>query len=37
MGLWTGWGTIEKVFCLRSLLGTRITDFYFYLTGLISN
>ncbi|RMF23935.1 MAG: DUF3120 domain-containing protein [Cyanobacteria bacterium J083] len=33
--LWRGWGAIGSLFYLGSLLGTAITDLYFYLTGLI--
>lgn len=33
--LWRGWGLIGNLFYLGSLLGTAITDLYFYLTGLI--
>jgi hypothetical protein len=33
--LWRGWGKIGNWFYLGSLLGTAITDLYFYLTGLI--
>lgn len=32
---WRGWGLIGNLFYLGSLLGTAITDLYFYLTGLI--
>jgi hypothetical protein len=34
-GLWRGWGKIGHFFYLGSLLGTGVTDGYFYLTGLI--
>ncbi len=34
-GLWRGWPKIGNFFYLGSLLGTGITDGYFYLTGLI--
>jgi hypothetical protein len=33
--IWRGWGLIGNFFYLGSLLGTAITDLYFYLTGLI--
>lgn len=33
--LWRGWGKIGNFFYLGSLLGTGITDAYFYLTDLI--
>ncbi len=33
--LWRGWGLTGNLFYLGSLLGTAITDLYFYLTGLI--
>ncbi|AFY77612.1 Protein of unknown function (DUF3120) [Pleurocapsa sp. PCC 7327] len=33
--LWRGWGKIGNWFYLGSLLGTAITDLFFYLTGLI--
>ncbi len=33
--LWKGWGKIGNYFYLGSLLGTVITDVYFYLTDLI--
>ena len=33
--LWRGWGKIGNLFYLGSLLGTVITDIYFYLTNLI--
>jgi len=33
--LFRGWGKIGNYFYLGSLLGTAITDIYFYLTGLI--
>lgn len=33
--IWKGWGKIGNLFYLGSLLGTAITDLYFYLTGLI--
>ena len=33
--VWRGWGLIGNYFYLGSLLGTAITDLYFYLTGLI--
>jgi hypothetical protein len=33
--LWQGWGKIGNYFYLGSLLGTAITDLYFYLTDLI--
>ena len=34
-GLRRGWGLIGSYFYLGSLLGTAVTDAYFYLTGLI--
>lgn len=34
-GIWRGWGKIGNWFYFGSLLGTAITDLYFYLTGLI--
>ncbi|NEO26141.1 MAG: DUF3120 domain-containing protein [Kamptonema sp. SIO4C4] len=34
-GIKRGWGKIGNFFYLGSLLGTAITDIYFYLTGLI--
>lgn len=34
-GLKRGWGKTGNLFYLGSLLGTAITDLYFYLTGLI--
>lgn len=34
-GLKQGWGKVGNCFYLGSLLGTAITDLYFYLTGLI--
>ncbi|WP_036485035.1 DUF3120 domain-containing protein [Myxosarcina sp. GI1] len=34
-GIWRGWGLIGNYFYLGSLLGTAITDLYFYLTDLI--
>ena len=34
-GIWKGWGLIGNFFYLGSLLGTAITDLYFYITGLI--
>nr|WP_239121223.1 DUF3120 domain-containing protein [Spirulina major] len=34
-GLKRGWGKVGNLFYLGSLLGTAITDLYFYLTGLI--
>ncbi|HAC63290.1 MAG TPA: DUF3120 domain-containing protein [Cyanothece sp. UBA12306] len=34
-GIWRGWGLVGNFFYLGSLLGTGITDGYFYLTGLI--
>ena len=33
--LWQGWGLVGALFYLGSLLGTTITDLYFYITGLI--
>ena len=33
--LWKGWGKVGNLFYLGSLLGTAITDIYFYLTNLI--
>ncbi|VEP18188.1 conserved membrane hypothetical protein [Hyella patelloides LEGE 07179] len=33
--LWRGWGKVGNYFYLGSLLGTAITDVYFYLTDLI--
>ena len=33
--IWRGWGKIGNFFYLGSLLGTAITDFYFYLTNVI--
>ena len=33
--IWRGWGKVGNYFYLGSLLGTAITDLYFYLTGLI--
>lgn len=33
--LWRRWGVIGNLFYLGSLLGTAITDWYFYLTDLI--
>ncbi|MEM8777733.1 MAG: DUF3120 domain-containing protein [Cyanobacteria bacterium P01_G01_bin.49] len=33
--LWRGWGKIGNFFYLGSLLGTGITDIYFYITDLI--
>ena len=33
--VWRGWGLIGNYFYLGSLLGTAVTDLYFYLTGLI--
>lgn len=33
--IWKGWGLIGNWFYLGSLLGTAITDIYFYLTDLI--
>ena len=33
--LFRGWGKVGNYFYLGSLLGTAITDIYFYLTGLI--
>ena len=33
--IWRGWGKIGNHFYLGSLLGTAITDLYFYLAGLI--
>lgn len=33
--LWRGWAKVGNYFYLGSLLGTVITDVYFYLTGLI--
>ncbi|MGY6529778.1 MAG: DUF3120 domain-containing protein [Cyanobacterium sp.] len=34
-GIWRGWGLIGNYFYLGSLLGTAITDLYFYIAGLI--
>ncbi len=34
-GLWRGWAKVGNLFYLGSLLGTAITDLYFYLSGLI--
>lgn len=34
-GIWRGWGLIGNYFYLGSLLGTAITDLYFYIVGLI--
>jgi hypothetical protein len=34
-GLWRGFGKIGNLFYLGSLLGTAITDLYFYQVGLI--
>ncbi len=34
-GLWCGWGKIGNLFYLGSLVGTALTDVYFYLTDLI--
>jgi Protein of unknown function (DUF3120) len=33
--LWRGWGIVGNLFYLGSLLGTAVTDLYFYLTDLI--
>ncbi|MBL1210314.1 DUF3120 domain-containing protein [Geminocystis sp. GBBB08] len=33
--IWKGWGLIGNYFYLGSLIGTAITDLYFYLVGLI--
>ena len=33
--IWRGWGKVGNFFYLGSLLGTAITDFYFYLTNVI--
>lgn len=33
--VWRGWALVGNYFYLGSLLGTAITDLYFYLTGLI--
>ena len=33
--LWRGWGRIGNLFYLGSLLGTAVTDLYFYITDLI--
>lgn len=33
--LWRGWGKVGNFFYLGSLLGTAITDLYFYLTNVI--
>lgn len=33
--IWRGWGLIGNFFYLGSLLGTAITDLYFYLTNVI--
>lgn len=35
VGIWRNWGKIGNWFFLGSLIGTAITDFYFYLMGLI--
>jgi len=34
-GIWRSWGLIGNYFYLGSLLGTAITDLYFYIAGLI--
>ncbi|WP_374191967.1 DUF3120 domain-containing protein [Chroococcus sp. FPU101] len=34
-GLWRGWGKVGNLFYLGSLLGTAMTDIYFYLVNLI--
>ncbi|NEO29569.1 MAG: DUF3120 domain-containing protein [Symploca sp. SIO3C6] len=34
-GWWRGWGMVGNLFYLGSLLGTALTDVYFYLTALI--
>ncbi|MEC4895559.1 MAG: DUF3120 domain-containing protein [Oscillatoria sp. PMC 1051.18] len=34
-GLWRGWAKVGNLFYLGSLLGTALTDGYFYVTGLI--
>lgn len=36
-GLWRGFGKIGNLFYLGSLLGTAITDLYFYQVGLIDH
>nr|WP_315874944.1 DUF3120 domain-containing protein [Chamaesiphon minutus] len=36
-GLWKGFGKIGNLFYLGSLLGTAITDLYFYQVGLIDH
>nr|WP_231937651.1 DUF3120 domain-containing protein [Geminocystis sp. NIES-3709] len=33
--IWKGWGLIGNYFYLGSLIGTAITDLYFYIAGLI--
>jgi hypothetical protein len=33
--LWRGWGVVGNFFYLGSLLGTAVTDLYFYITDLI--
>ena len=33
--VWRGWALVGNYFYLGSLLGTAVTDLYFYLTGLI--
>jgi hypothetical protein len=33
--LWRGWGKIGNLFYLGSLIGTVVTDLYFYITNLI--
>ncbi len=33
--LWRGWGKIGNLFYLGSLIGTAVTDLYFYITNLI--
>lgn len=33
--LWRGWGIVGNLFYLGSLLGTAVTDLYFYIVDLI--
>jgi len=33
--IWKGWGLIGNYFYLGSLIGTAITDLYFYISGLV--
>lgn len=35
LGLWRGWGKVGNLFYLGSLLGTGVTDLYFYIVNLI--